>query len=129
MMIVSLIENVVKWLNAFPTKNGLCDTMSPSMIILGKKPPDMKDKSMSFGSHIITYTGATNTLKQRGVLAIALNEPNDQGGYYFMSLDTGHKIHSYEWKELPIPDENIITVEEIAEQQNDPLLTKKIPSI
>lgn len=80
MMVVSLIDSVEKWLNAFPTENGICDTISPSMIILGKKLPDMTYKIISFGSYAIAYTGTDKTLKQRGVPEIAKNESKDQGG-------------------------------------------------
>ena len=127
MMVISLIENVSKWLNAFPTENGICDTMSPSMIVLGKTNPDMKYKRISFGSYAILYTGTDNTMKQRGVPAIALNESNEQGGHYFMSLYSGKKLHGYEWTELPITDEVISQVEELAKKQKAPILTNKYP--
>jgi hypothetical protein len=126
-MIISLIENVTKWLNAFPTANGICDTMSPSMIVLGKAIPDMKYKRISFGSYAIVYTGTDNTMKQRGVPCIALCESNEHGGHYFMSLYSGKKLHGYEWHELPITDEVISQVEELAKDQKAPLIKNNYP--
>lgn len=42
-----------------------------------------------------------------------------------MSLDTGSKIHSYNWKELPISNNIIEKIEAMVEKQKDPLLTNK----
>eukprot|EP00957_Ditylum_brightwellii_P031586 2395352-Ditylum_brightwellii.AAC.1 len=44
---------------------------------------------------------------------------NIQGGYYFFSLNTGHRINQNCWTVLPIPDEMIKRVHQLARQ--DPL--------
>ena len=44
-----------------------------------------------------------------------------------MSLHTGKRIHSYHWDKLPIPDEVIDRVEELAKLESQPLLTNKQP--
>ena len=36
-----------------------------------------------------------------------------------MSLYTGKEIHGYDWKELPINDEVIDRIDEIAREQNN----------
>jgi hypothetical protein len=76
-MVIALVANCIQWLNAFPSSNGICDTMSPSMIVLGKGLPDMKHKRISFGSYAMVYIGTTNTMKRRSVPSIALNESNE----------------------------------------------------
>jgi len=38
-----------------------------------------------------------------------------------MSLKTGHKLHDYKWVKLPISDEVICRVEQVAAQQGQPL--------
>ena len=60
----------------------------------GKPNPDMK-KKISLGSHAYTHIGTTNTIKRRSVSAIALNESNEHGGHYFISLFTGKKMHCF----------------------------------
>ena len=49
LMTNSMIENVVNWLNAFPFKSGISQSMGPSTIVLGKPAPDVK-KECSFWS-------------------------------------------------------------------------------
>ena len=39
-----------------------------------------------------------------------------------MSLKTDHKLHGYKWVELPISDEVISRVEQIAAEQGQPLM-------
>ena len=44
-----------------------------------------------------------------------------------MSLHTGKKLHSYEWEELPIHDDVIVRVEELAREQDAPIMTDGYP--
>ena len=127
LMVEALIKVVIRWLNAFPSKNSISDTMSPAMIVEGKQNPDMSLKRISFGSHAMVYIGTTNTMKRRAVPAIALDESNDHGGYYFMNLYTGKRLHSYNWEELPIDDETIDRVEELAKNEKAKKLTDNYP--
>ena len=39
-----------------------------------------------------------------------------------MSLKTGHKLHGYHWVKLPISDKVIKRVEQLAEEQGQPLM-------
>ena len=48
-----------------------------------------------FGRYAEVWTGTDNTMKERTVPAIVLNRSNDTGGHYFMSLETGRRLHSY----------------------------------
>jgi hypothetical protein len=127
LMIQGLVACVIKWLNAFPSNNGVSSTMSPSNIVEAKPNPDFSHKRIVFGSYAIVYTGTDNTMNRRGVPAIALNESNDNGGHYFMSLYTGKRLHSYEWTELPIDDDVIATIKVLARKETGPTIRDKYP--
>ena len=73
------------------------------------------------------YTGTDNTMKQRGVPVITLSESNEQGGHYFMSLYSGKKLHGYDWVELPITNDVIHQVENLAKDQKAPLVQNNYP--
>ena len=104
----------------FPSKNGVSDTMSPAAMVDGKNKLDMGMKMLEFGSYAMVYVGTKNNTKQRSVPAIALLPSNNAGGFFFMSLYTGKKLHAYVWKELPI-DENVIErVEYLATKEKQP---------
>ena len=85
-MAQSLIAFVQKWINAFPSKNEISSTMSPAVKVKGKGDPTFNHKRITFGSYTIVYNVTTNGIKRRSVPSISLNETNDRGGYYFMSL-------------------------------------------
>ena len=113
-MVQSLIAFVVKWINAFPSKNGISSKMSPDMIVEGKGKPDFNNKYITFESYAMVYTGTANDMKIKIVPAIGLNKSNYHGGHYFMSLYTGKRLHGYPWKELPIYDDIISQVRDLA---------------
>ena len=85
-MVQSLIACVVKRINTFPSRNGIASIMNSAMIVDGKVNPNFNHKQITFGSYAMVFIGTTNDIKRRSVPAIALNESNDHGGYYFMSL-------------------------------------------
>ena len=62
----------------------------------------------------------TNTERQRTTTAIALGPaPGDHNAYFFMSLQTGKKIRRQNWTELPINDDVIRRVHELAENEDN----------
>ena len=79
--------------------------MSPATIVTGKNRTDMNNKYIAFGSYAMAYTETKNNMKRRSVPAIALNESNEAGGHYFMSLYTGKRIHAEDWDKQPIDDD------------------------
>ena len=127
LMVRSLIESRVIWLNRFPSKNGLSTSLSPATIVTGEPKPDMSKSRIPFGSYAMVYISTSNDMIARSVPAIALVESNDLGGYYFMSLYSGKKIHAYEWNELPINDEVIAQVESLAAKEKQPKIIDKAP--
>ena len=63
----------------------------------------------------------------RGVPAICLSEDIEAGGYYFMLLHSGCKIHAFSWREVPIHNNVIERVEELATIEKQPKLQNKTP--
>ena len=101
--------------------------MSPSIILEGKPNPNMNNAHISFGSYVFVHIGTDNTMKRRSIPAIALNESNEHGGHYFMNLYTAKKLHSYNWQELPIDNENISRIEELVQEEKVKRLTDTYP--
>ena len=61
-------------------------------------------------------------MKHKSVHVNALNESNENGGYYFMSLRTEKRVYILKQKELPIDDWVIENIENIAKEQDQPIL-------
>jgi hypothetical protein len=127
LMTRSIVESSVTWLNAFPAKEGASKTMSPSAIVLGSPKPDYTRLKITFGAFAQVYESTTNTTRSRSIGAIALRPSNEKGGYYFMSLSTGKRLHCYQWTELPVPDYVIDRVETMAEGEGQPIMTNGHP--
>jgi len=118
LMIDENIKDMVSCINNLPHKQGISRTLSPSAIVLGRGKTDCNSLHATFGAYCEVHIGTTNGSEQRSVSAIALRPSNDEGGYYFMSLDSGRRLHGYIWKELPIPNHVIHRVEELADDEN-----------
>ena len=127
LMIINLLENVTNNLNDFPSKDSVSSTTSPATIVEGVEKPNMNHKRIAFGSYALVWVRTTNSMKRRAIPAIALQPSNRHGGYYFMSLNSGKRINSYNWNQLPIPDDVIQRVEQLANDENQPYLDDKTP--
>ena len=124
---VNLVEAMTSWLNAFPTTTGVSQSISPATIVLGKMAPDVGNKTIGFGQYAMVHFGTKNNMRQRSIEGIALRPSNENNGFYFMSLRTGHEIHSNNWDELPLDEWAIQQVEKLAEQEGQPLIPDKSP--
>ena len=93
------------------------------MIVEGKGKPDFNNKYITFESYAMVYTGTANDMKIKIVPAIGLNKSNYHGGHYFMSLYTGKRLHGYPWKELPIYDDIISQVRDLAQGEDAKKIT------
>ena len=60
-MVIGLITEAVKWINAFPSINGISKTMSPATIVQGVPKPNMKYKRIVFGAYAMVYSGTNNS--------------------------------------------------------------------
>jgi len=64
----------------------------------------------------------------RETAAIALTPTgNDQGGYWFLSLVTGARLSRKQWDILPMPQNIIARVEQMALEQHQPLMVSGMP--
>jgi Autotransporter beta-domain len=67
------------------------------------------------------YDGTSNDTKSRTLGAIATNPTgNSSGDHFFMSLETGKRIHRRSWTILPNSDATISRVEALAEHEKMP---------
>ena len=117
---------MIRLLNAFPLKSGCSQTYTPRNIIDDLPHIDCNDPYLPFGSYAMVYERTTNTQRTRAVPGIALSPiDNMQGDQWFMSLDSGRKIHGMKWVEEPISEEFIERVEKLRKKENMPRLKKK----
>ena len=129
-MVRALVEFANRSLNLFPPADGVSDTMSPRMLVTGLPNPDYRQCKLEFGAYVQVFEDnlPSNTTKARTRGAIALyHTGNAAGDYFFMSLTTGTVIQRHQWTELPITDDAIARVHELAIEQNQPLLEGDSP--
>ena len=115
-------------LNDLPHKEDISRTLSPSMLVLGRNKTNCKQLNVTFRAYCEVYIGTTNTTEQRSVGVIALRPVKEQGGHYFMLLDTGKQLHTYIWTELPINKQVINRVDELATKGKQTDMTKVYPN-
>ena len=124
-MTKELVNKATQDLNRFPPGDGLSKTVSPFSIITGKPNPDYHRFKLDFGTLAMVFeeNQRTNNNDTRGTEAIALTPTgNSQGSYYFMSLRTGERITREQYTALPMTDAAIARVEQIAKNENMPLI-------
>jgi len=123
-MTVHAVLTAVRWINQFPSKGGISDTISPAKLLEGIDSPDLNIKRIAFGTYALVYVGTQNNMNERSLPCIALSQSNLSGGNYFLSLETGKRIHSNSWKELPIDDNVLSMTDKWAEREGQSLLVK-----
>ena len=120
LMTKSLVQDMVTLLNMFPYKNWISNDLIPAAIILGSPNPYYNKLRIAFGDYAQVHIGTTNNTKQITVVEITLRSENKQGGYYFMSVYTGRQLHAYVWTELPINEQVIHRVYNLATKGKQP---------
>ena len=89
-VLIHLVKNVVFWLNAFPTNDGVSKKYSPRYIMTGQQLSYSKHAIIEFGAYVQTHEQHSNNMDQRTMSAICLGPTgNQQGGHWFMSLSSG----------------------------------------
>jgi hypothetical protein len=114
LMLIELVYHVVLWLNAFPTKSGVSETLSLHEIIYRHKLDFAKHCKSPFGTYCKVHDKPTptNTMATRSTLAIVFGPTgNLQGTYKFLSLATGKKVKQCAFTPYPMPDLVIKKVE------------------
>jgi hypothetical protein len=117
LVLIELINFVVMWLNAFPSKSGISARYSPRELILRRKLTFDKHCRVPFGTYCEVDDDPipSNDTRSRTTPAIALGPTgNAQGTYKFFSLVTGKKIKRRTWTRLPMPDSIISKVHRFA---------------
>ena len=115
LLTVNSVLQSAMWLNMFPRKEGVSNTISPHGIIRGRQLDYKVHCRLPFGAYCEVHDepSPSNTSKSRTTGAIALGpNGNLQGGYFFMSLRTWKKLSRRSWTELPAIDKIIRKVEE-----------------
>lgn len=117
LILIELIYHVLLWLNAFPSKSGVSETLSPQEIVLRHRLDFPKHCRAPFGSYCEAHDepAPTNSMVSRATPAIVLGSTgNLQGTYKFFSLTTGAKIKRRQFTRYPMPDSVIAKVEQFA---------------
>ena len=117
LMTASLLEGVEQWLNTFSRGIG---NLSPSTIVDGKDKPRGDIERIPYGAYALVYAWTKNNMESRTIPAVALKESNGVCGHYFMSLETGKRIHSNKWIRKDITDDVINIVHTLAEKEKQP---------
>jgi hypothetical protein len=121
-MLIRLVRNAVFWLNAFPAADGVSNSLSPCYDLLTGCHLDFaKHVRTEFGAYVQTHEEHSNNMETHTLGAICLGPTgNEQGGHYFMSLDTGYLITCNPWTKLPMPNNVIRRVNRFGRDQDAP---------
>jgi hypothetical protein len=119
-MLIEMVFLNVFWLNAFPHKLGVSQTLSRlRTIVTGQTVDYNKHCRIEYGQYVQTHEKHNNWMTPRTIGALALCPTgNLQGGYYFYSLMSGQRVHRTHWTELPMPDEVRDRVHALARRAN-----------
>jgi hypothetical protein len=114
-LIIKMVFLSIFWLNAFPHRLGVSQTLSPRTIVTGLHIDYTKHCQVTFGQYV--HTREKHNARTVGALALRPTG-NAQGGYYFYSLMSGQRIHRTCWTELPMPAEVQDRVHALARRAN-----------
>jgi hypothetical protein len=118
-MIIEMVFLSVFWMNAFPHKLGVSQTLSPRTIVTSLGIDYDKHCHVEYGQYVQTHGKHDNTMTPRTIGALALRPTgNQQGGYYFYSLMSGQRLYRTHWTELPMPAEVKDRVHGLARRSN-----------
>jgi hypothetical protein len=119
MLIEIVFLNIFWWLNAFPHRLGVSQTLSPRTIVTGLHIDYTKHCRVEYGQCVQTHEKHDNSMTPRTVGALTLRPTgNAQGGHYFHSLMSGQHLHRTHWTELPMPAEVKDRVHGLARRAN-----------
>ena len=97
LMLTDLVYYNTFWKNAFPRADNIDNHLSPRTIVTGMPMNHSLHCQMEYGTYVQTREDHDNTVQERTAGAIALRPVgNAQGGWYFMSLNTGRRLRRYQ---------------------------------
>ena len=119
-MLIEFVKGSVLWMNVFPVKNGVSKTHSPRTIVTGQQVDFNQHFPVELGAYFQTHEEHDNSTRTRtvGVIALRPNE-NSQGGFYLLSLTTGHHTDHRNWTDLPMPNEVMDHIHALAWRNRD----------
>ena len=113
MMMASLNEIQIYWVNVIRGNNGDSKNIGTVVIILGRHQIDFNSKNIALQSYEIAYIKTKNDMTSRGVPTISLRPSNNQVAPYFMYFLTRKRFHTYHWEKLPVNNKLIMKTEEL----------------
>ena len=108
-----------------PTKGGVSTTIGPRSILTGQQLDYNRHHKTAFGSYAQVHeeNQPMNSTQPHTIGAICMGPSgNIQGGYKFLNLLTGKKIVRCQFTALPIPTKVIYRVDELSQQDQQPVL-------
>ena len=75
-MVISLVQDMITYLNMFTSKNGILINLIPVSIILGSHNPDYNKLKITFVAYTQVYICTNNSTKNRTLGEIALIPEN-----------------------------------------------------
>ena len=124
LMITGCVVQTIKGLNQIPALNGIPDDVIPDTTITGKSTLNFNEiTKLNFEDYVQAYRmkRATNTNKARYIGAISLYQlGNEQGRWMFMPLSSENRTHCYKWEVLPVDEDVINRVHELALKEGQP---------
>jgi hypothetical protein len=118
-MIIEMVFLSIFWINAYPHRLGVSQTLSPRTLVTGQAIDYTKHCRVEFGQYVQTHEKHDNTIATGTIGALALRPTgNQQGGHYFYSLMSGRRLHRTYWTELPMPAEVRDRVHALARRAN-----------
>ena len=109
------------WLNAFPVKSGVSETLSPREILLRWRMDAKKHCIVLPDSYFEVHENPNpnNTTVSHTHKGIALGPPgNIQGSVKFYCLNTGRVLKVRAFTEIPIPTSVITKFDKIGKREN-----------
>jgi hypothetical protein len=104
-MIIELVFLSVFWINGFPHKLRISQTLSARTLVTRRLGIGFdKHCRFEYGQYVQTHKKHDNTLTPQTIGALARRPTGNQhGGYYFYSLMSGQRLHRTHWTKLPMP--------------------------
>ena len=119
-MKIEFVYFVILWLNAFPVKLGISQTISPRELLMRWRLDYKKHCRVQPGTYCEVHDEPvpTNTMAWRSHEAIALGPTgNLQGSVKFYCINTGWVLKRPSFTPMPMPDRVIKQVNKIGEQE------------
>ena len=120
-MKIEFVYFVILWLNAFPVKSGISQTISPRELLMRWRLDCKKHCRVQTGTYCEVHDKPvpTNTMAWRAHKAIALGPTgNLQGSVKFYCINTGRVLKHRSFTPMPMPDRVIKRVKKLENERD-----------